>query len=225
MLYTYPWWIEHLFYLLSVICVLFLYSEGPLKWADQYKKDVKEYYNKIKELNDILNEDGKFSCVEVWPRFPRPDCFYPWYKMYRMKNTSPSNTSYLLFLFLFFPVPEQVRSSWIFNSHPLVSCYQLVWRADNLHSLVYPSIQQQLCFSFSHWGLLVIYCLTIIWVFMVSWQFEMTLIIYRIMYFSNHKSTIMRSARSVDSILLKVFHILLILVLIFVYRHHEACVI
>jgi hypothetical protein len=103
MLYTYPWWIEHLFYLLSVICVLFLYSEGPLKWADQYKKDVKEYYNKIKELNDILNEDGKFSCVEVWPRFPRPDCFYPWYKMYRMKNTSPSNTSYLLFLFLFFP--------------------------------------------------------------------------------------------------------------------------
>jgi hypothetical protein len=125
----------------------------------------------------------------------------------------------------FFPVPEQVRSSWIFNSHPLVSCYQLVWRADNLHSLVYPSIQQQLCFSFSHWGLLVIYCLTIIWVFMVSWQFEMTLIIYRIMYFSNHKSTIMRSARSVDSILLKVFHILLILVLIFVYRHHEACVI
>jgi hypothetical protein len=90
--------------------------------ADRYKRDIEEYYNKIKELNEMLNEDEKFSCVEVWPRFPRPDCFYPWYKMYRMKNTNPNNTSYycsffITILFLF---------SWIFNSSPLAPCYQVV---------------------------------------------------------------------------------------------------
>jgi hypothetical protein len=90
--------------------------------ADRYKRDIEEYYNKIKELNEVLNEDEKFSCVEVWPRFPRPDCFYPWYKMYRMKNINPNNTSYycsffITILFLF---------SWIFNSSPLAACYQVV---------------------------------------------------------------------------------------------------
>jgi len=34
--------------------------------ADRYKRDIEEYYNKIKELNEMLNEDEKFSCVEVW---------------------------------------------------------------------------------------------------------------------------------------------------------------
>ena len=55
----------------------------------------------------------KFDYFKLLPRSPYPSRFYWWYKVYRMRNTNPSNASYYhLFNFLYKYVQTYRQPSW-----------------------------------------------------------------------------------------------------------------